>query len=232
MTSDVPASTSASEKSKTALATYCDREPWQSLALYHLFKWSVVAPMFYGYFRGRIEGQENVPKTGPFIAASNHASDFDPPLLSCCMGRPVAFMAKESLFKVPVLKQGIELYGAYPVRRGMSDRQALKSAMKFLEQGWGAGIFLGGTRTTDGRIAKPMAGAAWIAAKMQVPLVPVCLWGTQNITEKGKVRPKPVPITVRIAPPISPPASTKRDLVDTVTQDCTDAIHKLHDLGR
>ena len=188
--------------------------------------------MFYLYFRGRIEGQENVPTTGPFIAVSNHASDFDPPLLSCCMGRPVAFMAKEELFKIPVFKRGIEMYGAYPVKRGMGDRQALKAAMSFLEQGWGAGLFLDGTRTADGRIANPKPGAAWIAAKMQIPLLPVSLWGTQNITPRGKVRPRPVPLTVRIGSLIPPPTTSKRDLLEATTQQCADAIHAMHDLGR
>ncbi|NJR68484.1 MAG: 1-acyl-sn-glycerol-3-phosphate acyltransferase [Synechococcales cyanobacterium CRU_2_2] len=222
----------ASAPGAPALTTYRDREPWHSLALYRLFKWSIIVPAFYTYFKGRIEGLENVPKHGPFIAVSNHASDFDPPLLAASLGRPVAFMAKEELFDVPLLKQGIQLYGAYPVRRGTGDRQALKAAMSFLEQGWGAGLFLDGTRTPDGRIADPKPGAAWIAAKMQVPLVPVCLWGTQNILIQGKGKPQSVPITVRIGKPIPAPASSQRDLLVAVTQECADAIHAMHDLGR
>ncbi len=224
--------TPASSKTLPTPQSYRQREPLVSLALYRLFKWSVITPMFYFYFRGRIEGLENVPKQGPFIAVSNHASDFDPPLLASSLGRPVAFMAKEELFNVPILKQGIQLYGAYPVRRGTGDRQALKAAMSFLEQGWGAGLFLDGTRTADGLVQDPKAGAAWIAAKMQVPLIPVCLWGTQAITEKGKVRPQAVPITIRVGPAIAPPASTQRALLDATTQTCAEAINALHRLGR
>ena len=58
-----------------------EREPWVNLVLYHLFKWSVVAPAFNVYFRGRIEGAENVPQKGPLVVVSNHASYFDPPIL-------------------------------------------------------------------------------------------------------------------------------------------------------
>ncbi|MEO8893089.1 MAG: 1-acyl-sn-glycerol-3-phosphate acyltransferase, partial [Coleofasciculaceae cyanobacterium] len=105
-----------------------DREPVASLMLYHAFKWSIVSPVLHGYLRGRIYGAENVPKLGPLVIASNHASDFDPPILSCSMRRPVAFMAKEELFKIPLLKQGIELYGAYPVKRGAADRSAIRAA--------------------------------------------------------------------------------------------------------
>ena len=75
------------------------REPVESLLLYYLFKWSIVSPMLHFYFRGRIYGAENVPTEGPLVVVSNHASDFDPPILSNCMRRPVAFMAKEEYLK-------------------------------------------------------------------------------------------------------------------------------------
>ncbi|MEB3210074.1 MAG: 1-acyl-sn-glycerol-3-phosphate acyltransferase, partial [Leptolyngbyaceae bacterium] len=128
-----------------------DREPPASLVLYHLFKWSVVSPVLHTYFRGTIYGADHVPKHGPLIVVSNHASDFDPPILSNCVGRPVSYMAKEELFRVPVFKQAIELYGAYPVKRGKGDRSAIRSALERLEQGWAVGIFLQGTRTPDAR---------------------------------------------------------------------------------
>lgn len=108
------------------------REPFASLMLYYGFKWSVVSPVLHGFLRGRIYGAENVPKEGPLVVVSNHASDFDPPIVSCAMRRPVAFMAKEELFRIPVLKQGIELYGAYPVKRGSADRSAIRSALDCL----------------------------------------------------------------------------------------------------
>lgn len=209
-----------------------DREPFVSLAFYHLFKWSIVSPMLHLYFQGRIYGADRVPNQGPLIVVSNHASDFDPPILSCCVGRPVAFMAKESLFQVPVLSQAIQLYGAYPVRRGASDRKALQLAMSYLEAGWAAGIFLGGTRTADARIDDPKQGAAWIAAMLQVPLLPVSLYGTEGIWAKGASWPCRVPLTVRIGEPIAPPASTDRSLLVATTNECRDVIHRLHDLGR
>jgi len=117
------------------------REPFFSLVLYHLFKWSVVSPVSHLCFGLKIYGAEHVPRRGAVVVVSNHASDFDPPILSNCVGRPVAFMAKEELFRVPILSQAIRLYGAYPVKRGTSDRQALKYALEFLENGWAVGIF-------------------------------------------------------------------------------------------
>jgi 1-acyl-sn-glycerol-3-phosphate acyltransferase len=209
-----------------------EREPFISLALYHLFKWSVVAPVLHGYFRGRIHGAEHVPQYGRLLVVSNHSSDFDPPILSCAVGRPVAYMAKEELFRVPVLKQAIKAYGAYPVKRGSADRSAMKAAIASIESGWATGVFLDGTRTPNGRVMDPKLGAAWIAAKTNTPLLPVSLWGTHQIFKKGSAIPRPVPITIRIGELILPPQSGDRSELEAVTQHCAKTINDLFDLGR
>ncbi|PPS41534.1 1-acyl-sn-glycerol-3-phosphate acyltransferase [Chroococcidiopsis sp. TS-821] len=208
------------------------REPFVSLLLYYAFKWSVVNPMLRVYFRGRVYGAENVPQKGPLVVVSNHASDFDPPILSCCVRRPVAYMAKEELFRIPIFNRAIELYGAYPVKRGSADRSAIRAAVKYLEEGWAAGVFLQGTRTPDGKITDPKLGAALIAAKTKAPLLPVSLWGTHKIMQKGSVIPRSVPVTVRIGQVIPPPSSTDKTELLAVTQQCANAIASLHDLGR
>ena len=78
-------------------------------------------------------------RKGALIIVANHASDFDPPLLSSCVRRPVSYMAKEELFQVPVLSQAIQVYGAYPVKRGSPDRSAIRAALAQLEAGWAIG---------------------------------------------------------------------------------------------
>jgi 1-acyl-sn-glycerol-3-phosphate acyltransferase len=208
------------------------REPFISLALYHAFKQPIINPFFYFYLNGKVEGTEHIPKSGGFMVVSNHGSNFDPPLLSAAVQRPVAYMAKEELFEVPVLKDAIKLYGAYPVKRGAVDRTTIKAALAYLEQGWGVGIFLSGTRTPDGKVVDPKPGAALIAAKAAVPLLPVCLWGTHLIEQSGKKYPQATPVTIRIGELILPPASTKRSELDRVTDLCTTKINELHDIGR
>ncbi len=208
------------------------REPLVSLTLYYLLKWSVVSPLLHTYFRVKIYGAENVPQSGGLIAVSNHASYFDPPILSNCVRRPVAFMAKEELFRVPVFKQAIQLYGAYPVKRSQGDRAALRAAMQAIESGWVAAVFLQGTRSADARITAPKLGAAWIAAKSQVPLLPISLWGTEKILVKGSSFPQPVPLTVRIGKAIAPPASSQKADLQAVTERCASVINSLHDMGR
>ncbi len=200
---------------------------------YWLLKWLVVNPLFRGLYLGRTYGQDAVPRQGSLIIVSNHASHLDPPLLSNAVRRPVAFMAKEELFQVPVLRQVIRLYGAYPVKRGGSDRSALRATETALAQGWAVGIFLNGTRTPDGRIPNPHLGAALIAARTQTPLLPVALWGTEKVLPKGSKLPRLFcPISVRIGELIPPPASSDKGDLQQVTQRCVAAIHHLLEQGR
>ncbi len=208
---------------------YCRRD-WLA---YWLLKWLVVNPLFRGLYFGRTYGQENVPRQGSVIIVSNHASHLDPPLVANAVRRPVAFMAKEELFRVPVLKQVIRLYGAYPVKRGGSDRAALRATEAALARGWAVGIFLNGTRTLDGRIPQPHLGAALVAARTQTPLLPVALWGTEKVLPKGSHWPRLFcPITVRIGRLISPPASSDKAELQQATAEYVQAIHALLDQGR
>ncbi|MBD2319737.1 1-acyl-sn-glycerol-3-phosphate acyltransferase [Pseudanabaena sp. FACHB-1050] len=200
---------------------------------YKMFKWLVVRPLLYLFYQERIYGTENVPLTGNLIVVSNHASDFDPLIVGSCMGRPVAFMAKEELFEIPVLSQAIQAFGAYPVKRGAGDRAAIRAAIASIEKGWATGIFLQGTRTLDGRVTEPKLGAAMIAAKTQAPFLPISIWGTETILPKGAKFPKLFqPVTVRIGQLIPAPETSDRATLEAYTQKCADAINALHALGR
>ncbi|NEP14090.1 MAG: 1-acyl-sn-glycerol-3-phosphate acyltransferase [Symploca sp. SIO2C1] len=217
------------------------REPLVNLLLYHLLKSVVVSPLFRFHLQGQVYGEQHVPQEGPVVIVCNHASDYDPLILACCVNRPVAYMAKAELFNVPVLKELIQLYGAYPVKRASLDRKAIRVGQGMLSQGWAIGIFVQGTFTADGRITEPKLGAAFLAAKHQVPLLPVCLWGTQalmtggHVLQDGKLNlkmPPSVPISVRIGQPLAPPSSVRKEELWNITQNCTTIINELHSLGR
>ena len=197
--------------------------------IYHLTNNFIVKPVFFGYFRGKVIGRDKVPLQGKLIVVSNHASVFDPPLISAAIPRPVSYMAKQELFEVKGLSQLITSLGAYPVNRARFDRRAIRQAVSRLEEGWATGIFLEGTRTPDARIHEPKLGAALIAAKAKAPLLPVCLCGTEKILSQGKKFPKYVPITIKIGDLIPAPASNKKEELEKTSQICADAINQLLD---
>lgn len=148
--------------------------------IYGLLKNSL--KFFFGlFFRMRILGKENVPFSGPVILAANHMSNWDPPILATYLDRPVSYMAKQELFEVPVLGRAIASCHAFPIKRGAADRAAIKMAIKILKLGNCVGVFPEGTRSQDGKLHKPAAGVALIAALSSVPVVPVALIGTNEI---------------------------------------------------
>ena len=197
--------------------------------VYHLVNNLIVKPVFNIYFRGEVEGREKVPLEDKLIVVSNHASVFDPPLISAAIPRPVSYMAKKELFDVNGLSGLITSLGAYPVNRAGFDRRAIRQAIGRLDEGWATGIFLQGTRTADGKVDDPKLGAALIAAKAKAPLLPVCLCGTQKILTSDSKLPKYIKIKIKIGDIIAPPSSTKKEQLEAVSQQCAEAINQLHD---
>jgi len=132
---------------------------------------------------GRLEsvGEENIPKTGGVILAPNHISYADPPAVVSGMRRQVHFMAKEELFKVPLLGFLIRNAGSFPVRRGTADRKALKRAIELVNGGKVVCLFLEGTRSLNGELQDPELGIGLVALKSGAPVVPVALVGTEKM---------------------------------------------------
>jgi 1-acyl-sn-glycerol-3-phosphate acyltransferase len=191
----------------------------------------IVGPIYRLLFRGRTEGVDNVPRQGAFVVVANHGSHLDPPLLNHAIGRPVAFMAKQELFQVPLLGSLIRGCGAYPVARGAGDRHALRLATERLAQGWATGVFIDGTRQTDGRVNNPQHGAALLAARAGVPLLPVALINSHRALGKGQTSLRMVPIHIRIGHLLPPPASRRREDLEATTLSCQMAINHLLDQG-
>ena len=197
---------------------------------YRLVSALLVFPLFRGLFRGSTRGLEHVPMDGPLVVASNHGSHLDPPLLGHALGRPVAFMAKAELFAVPLLGAVIRACGAYPVRRGASDREAIRTATAKLEEGWATGVFLDGTRQANGRVNNPLPGAALLAARSGAPLLPVAIVNSHRALSSGRLWPRLVPLQLRVGAPIPPPASRRRPDLDATTALLQERINALLDL--
>ncbi len=153
-------------------------------------------------FRLRIEGAEHVPKEGPVLIAANHLSTLDPIVLAYGVPRPVAFVAKAELFKMPVLSWLIPRLYAIPLERGAGDLSAVKAAIRALKAGLAFGIFPEGTRSRTGKLQPFKTGAAAIAARTGARVVPAAVIGSDKAWPVGK-GPRPfTPVTVRYGPPL------------------------------
>jgi len=198
---------------------------------YRLISYLLVFPVYRLLFRGRTSGNANVPLDGALVVVANHGSHLDPPLLGHALGRPVAFMAKAELFRVPILGPIIRACGAYPVARGASDREAIRTATDRLLEGWATGVFIDGTRQANGRVNAPQPGAALLAARAGVPLLPVAIINSHRAMGSGERSMRLVPIHIRIGTPIPPPASRRRADLDLVTAEAQRQINALLDQG-
>ncbi|MEG6585692.1 lysophospholipid acyltransferase family protein [Dendrosporobacter sp. 1207_IL3150] len=147
--------------------------------MYSFFK-IVLILIFKTIFRCKVSGQENIPKQGGLIIASNHISLWDPPLIGAFMPRPVHFMAKEELFTSPVFSWVIRQLNAFPVRRGTADRNAIRTAISIVENGKCLGLFPEGTRSKSGELGQAEPGLAMIAIKAGAAIVPTAIIGTNS----------------------------------------------------
>ena len=204
--------------------------PRQSF-VYGCVSYLFVFPVFRFLFRGRTIGISNLPKAGGVVVVSNHGSHLDPPILGHALGRPVAFMAKSELFRVPILSSIISACGAYPVKRGAGDREALRTASNRILEGWATGVFLDGTRQDDGRINDPQAGAALLAARTGCPILPVAIVNSHRAFPKGSFIPRFVSIHLKVGELIQPPSSRKREDLVSTTKEIQLAINSMLDKG-
>lgn len=149
--------------------------------LYSIVRILLVVPLFKLFFKMKVRGAENIPKRGGFILASNHVSFLDPLALGAASGRNFNFMAKDSLFKIPVFGSLIKAVDAFPVKRDSADRGALKEAMRRVKAGRALALFPEATRQdTDGALAEPAAGIGFLAARLAVPVIPAFISGTEK----------------------------------------------------
>lgn len=136
-------------------------------------------------FQIKAFGRNNIPKSGGFILASNHASFLDPIALGAVCPRKLNFMARHDLFQNPLFSWIISRVGAFPVKRDSADISALKEAIKRLKNGNVLTVFPEGTRGFAGRIGQPHAGIGFLAANVNVPVIPAFIKGTEVILPRG-----------------------------------------------
>ena len=195
--------------------------------IYELVSKLFVFPIYKFLFQGNLIGRENIPVEDSFIMVSNHGSLLDPPLLGHALGRNISFMAKAELFKIPLLGFVIRACGAYPVKRGIADKNTIKTACNKLSNNNCIGIFIDGTRQKNGRVNKPKQGAALLAFKNQKLLLPVAIVNSHRLIRFKFFIPLFSKIIIKVGKPILPPKSSSRDDLNSVTARLQENINNL-----
>ncbi len=195
--------------------------------IYNFVSGVIVFPVYKFIFKGHLIGKENIPKKGSFILVSNHGSLLDPPFLGHAIGRNISFMAKSELFKIPFLGFIIKSCGAYPVKRGIADKNTIKIACEKLLNENSIGIFIDGTRQKNGRVNKPKHGAALLAFKNQKLLLPVAIINSHRLVRFKFFLPLFTKIVIKVGKPVDPPKSSSKEDLQLVTQYLQDNINNL-----
>jgi glycerol-3-phosphate dehydrogenase (NAD(P)+) len=169
--------------------------------LYWPVRW-ILKGFVLGYFRLRRLGREHVPDGGVVLAA-NHRSFLDPFAIGYCLPRPVYFVAKQELFRNPILGWLLNCMGAFPIRRGESDEDSMETALQLLDRGDAVVIFPEGTRIRAGSLGRPKRGVGRLALQSGAPVVPVAITGSERARTGWLIR--PVKVHVRCGPPLTFP---------------------------
>lgn len=180
--------------------------------------------------RYQVSGRQNLPKSGPALVVSNHISNWDPLMIGVAMPRQVNFVAKEALFKIPLVGLLLRAWGAIPINRGRGNREALTKSMELLKAGKVVGIFIEGKRNLKNpdQMLKPQPGAAMLALKSGAPVVPVALINTNKILRSFKK------VKVLIGEPMTFSSNTelegleKKDQYSQISNEITAAIEGLY----
>ncbi len=156
-----------------------------------------------------VTGMERVPTSGPLIIVANHQSNIDPPLIGAIFPRRVWFLAKEGIFRNPVANWFLRSWGAFPLRRGETDVRAIRWVMDKLSQGEVVMLFPEGTRN-PGAMRGAHPGISQLGLKMNVPLVPIGITGTERFNSVTRVFSLTGTLRITVGEPFTLPPSKGR----------------------
>ncbi|MBF8376392.1 1-acyl-sn-glycerol-3-phosphate acyltransferase [Alicyclobacillus mali] len=155
---------------------------------FYRFARAVVTAFFRACFRVRVEGLQRLPRQGGVVLASNHLSNFDPPLLGILVPRYIRFMGKAELFRMPMLRRLFLTLGGFPIERGRVDRRAIRTAIDVLQRGTCLVMFPEGHRSRTGKLGPLQPGIASIARKAGAIIQPVGIRGQYRLFGRIEVK--------------------------------------------
>lgn len=187
------------------------------------------------WLRLAVDGEEHVPESGGFIlAAGGHRSILDTPVVARTTPRILRYMGAEKYFEVPGLSWFLRSVGGFPVQRGASDRDALRLSEEVLAAGEPLVIYPEGTRFTGPDVQPLQQGAAFLACRAQVPIVPVGLGGTERAWPIGGRFIRPTKVVLVVGEPLVPPTPedgkrVKRSAVKAFNDELHATLQRLFD---
>ena len=156
------------------------------------------------YFPGTVTGRENLPASGAFIVAPVHRSYVDWLLVARITRRRLRYIVKEEVWKSRLAGRMLEVLGAFPVNRSGADREALERCQVVLAGGEPLVMFPEGTRRTGREVTDIRDGVAYLSLRMDVPIVPVGIGGSERAMPRGSSFPHPKRVNLVIGPPLLP----------------------------
>lgn len=168
--------------------------------------------VFGTWLRFRAIGLENIPLAGPGLIIANHVSFLDPLLVGLSLTRPVSFVARDSLFRLPVVGWILRNTYVMPINRESAGTAVIRQTIERLNAGFLCGIFPEGTRSRDGEVGKFKPGFIALIRRSSVPIYPAALAGTGRALGRGAWFLKPVPVRAAFGKPIS--VETIREFLD------------------
>ena len=206
---------------------------WLSRAFYQLAR-AVCVGFCRVWFRMTVEGLEHVPRAGPFVLAPVHRSNMDTPIVCVVTRRRLRYMGKDSLWKKSFPRWFLSALGGFPVTRGSADKEALVRCIAVLKNGEPLVLFPEGERKSGLTVQPLFDGAAYVALKAGVPIVPVGIGGSEDVMPKGKKMIRPSKVHVIVGAPILPPPSVvgtrvPRGAVRDVTAELHTTLQRLFD---
>jgi 1-acyl-sn-glycerol-3-phosphate acyltransferase len=187
------------------------------------------------WFRLSVSGRENVPAHGAYVIAPVHRSNLDTPLVGAAMPKRIRFMGKDSLWAKKLGGWFVTALGGFPVSRGSADREALKRCFEMVEAGEPVVLFAEGERKSGPLVQPLFDGAAYVAAKYRIPIVPVAVGGSERAMPKGAKFIRPHKIHIEIGVPITTadrlPGSGRvpRDALRTLSAELQEQLQQLFD---
>ena len=186
------------------------------------------------YWRLSIDGRDHLPPTGAYVVAPVHRSNIDTPLVGCITTRRMRFMGKDTLWKNRASARFFSALGGFPVHRGSADRDALHRSIEIIESGEPLVLFPEGTRQTGPIVHDLFEGAAYVALRTGVPIVPVGIGGSERAMPKGARGLRPGRIAIVVGEPVPPPASGRgsRRAVREVTAVLQEKLQEVFDAAQ